>query len=137
MAQNHEYGGPLVGDKQQEHMDRYEEYNFDVLKTIGYYPGPYAAVVASLAALQHLTGKAKQAVMKWHSKQAPGNLISMEVIFDLLLEDIRLVIPDPMDIAAEVRATTATSVAMEIQKEIGQNRRIKISQVMRALNNAI
>jgi hypothetical protein len=39
-------------------MDRYEEYKFDVLKTIGYYPGPDPAVIASLAALQHLTGKA-------------------------------------------------------------------------------
>jgi hypothetical protein len=137
IAKKHEYGGPLVGEKQQEHMDRYEEYKFDVLKMIGYYPGPDAAVVASLAALQHLTGKVKQVVMKWHSKQAPGTLISMEVIFDLLLEDIRLVIPDPMDVAAEVRATTATSVAMEIQREIGQNRHVKISRVMRALNNAI
>jgi hypothetical protein len=67
-------------------MDRYEEYKFDVLKTIGYYPGRDAAVVVSLAALQHLTGNAKQPVMKWHSKQAPGTLINMEVIFDLLLE---------------------------------------------------
>jgi hypothetical protein len=41
-----------------------------------------------------------------------------------------------MDIAAEARATTATSVALEIKKEIGQHRRVKISQVMRALNNA-
>jgi hypothetical protein len=137
MAKKHVYSGPKVGEKQQEHMDRYDEYNFDVLKTIGYYPGPDAAVVASLAALQHLTGKAKQAVIIWRSKQAPGTLITMEVIFDPLLEDIRLVIPDPMDIAAEVRATTATTVAVEIQKELGQHRRVKISQVMRALNNDI
>jgi hypothetical protein len=121
MAKNHEYSGPQVGEKQQEYMDRDEEYKFDVLKTIGYYPGPDAAVVASLAALQHLTGKAKQAVVKWHSKQAPGTLMTMEVISDQLLEDILLVIPDPMDIAAEVRATTATSVAVEIQKELGQH----------------
>jgi hypothetical protein len=86
MAKNHEYSGLQVGEKQQEHMDRYEEYKFDVLKTIGYYPSPDPAVVASLAALQHLTGKAKQAVMKWHSKWAPGTLITMEVIVDLLLD---------------------------------------------------
>jgi hypothetical protein len=101
-CENHKYGGPLVGDKQQKHMDHYEEYKFDVIKTIWYSPGPDAAVVASLGDLQHLTGKAKQAVMKWHSKLAPSTLISMEVIFELLLDDIRLVIPDPMDTAAEV-----------------------------------
>jgi hypothetical protein len=49
MSKNHEYCGPQVGKKQ--HMDGYEEYKFDVTKTIGYYPGPDAAVVASLAAL--------------------------------------------------------------------------------------
>jgi hypothetical protein len=75
--------------------------------------------------------------MKWHAKQTPGTLITMEVTFELLQEDIRLVIADPMDIAAEVRATTATYVALKIQKEIGQHRRFKISQVMRSLNNAI
>jgi hypothetical protein len=58
-------------------MDRSKEYKFDVLKTIGFYPGPDPAVFASLAALLHLTGKAKQAVMKWHAKQAPGTLITM------------------------------------------------------------
>jgi hypothetical protein len=75
-------------------------------------------------------------VMKWNSRQPPGTFLSMEIIFGLLLDDIRLVIPDPMDIAAEVRATTATSVALDIQKEIGPNQRVRISQVMRGLNNA-
>jgi hypothetical protein len=44
---------------------------------------------------------------------------------------------DVMDIVAEVRATTAVTVAHAIQREVGPNGKVAIQQVMKGLTNAI
>jgi hypothetical protein len=84
-----------------------------------------------------LEGEAKLLVMKWTNLQPVGTLCSKEKIFSLLAEQCKLVEQDVMDIAAEVQATTAYTVALAIQGEVGPNGKVSIQQVMKGLTNAI
>ena len=62
---------------------------------------------------------------------------SKEKIFSLLKDQCKLVELDVMDIAAEVGATTAYTVALAIQREVGPSGKVFIQPVMKGLINAI
>jgi hypothetical protein len=90
-----------------------------------------------LCALAHLGGDAKHIIMNWTSLQPKVTLCRKDNIFELLAEQCKLVELDVMDIAAEVRATTAYTVSLAVQREVGPHGKCSIQQVMRGLTNAI
>jgi hypothetical protein len=73
----------------------------------------------------------------WTNLQTPETLCPMETIFSILADQCKLVELDAIDIAAEVRGTTAVTVSYAVQREVGPNGKVAIQQVMKGLNNAI
>jgi hypothetical protein len=47
----HTYTGPIVGNSQQEHMEKYEQYKRDVFKTIQFSLEPDPTIVAAMVAI--------------------------------------------------------------------------------------
>jgi hypothetical protein len=56
--------------------------------------GPDLEIVASLAALQHRILEAKHIVIRWCDEQPPGTMCSMNAIFDLLMDNIHVDVPE-------------------------------------------
>jgi hypothetical protein len=127
----------LKQGKNTKHLERFTEYMFDVHNTITQFKHSEELRLGHLCAISHLAGEAKLLVMKWTNIQPVGTLCPQEKILSLLAEQCKLVELDVMDIAAEVRATTAVTVAHAIQREVGPNGKVAIQQVMKGLTNAI
>jgi hypothetical protein len=133
---NKTYSGPISGERSTKHLEKFTEYKFDVMNAVTQFHHSDTLRLKYQCAIAHLSGDAKQLVMKWTNKNS-GTPCTMEKIFQLLAEQCKLVELDVMDIAAEVQATTAHTVSLAIQREIGPNVAVTIPQVMKGLNNAI
>jgi hypothetical protein len=135
MAKDQKYRGPVSGEKSTKHQKKLVNYMFNVESAITQFKHSEKDRLEHLCALAHLDGEAKDLVVDWTAKNK--RVCRMEMIFSLLTDQCKLVELDVMDIAAEVDATTAYTVALAIQREVGPSGKVAIQQVMKGLNNAI
>jgi hypothetical protein len=135
MAKDQKYHGTVSGEKSTKHQKKFNAFKFNVKTAIAQFKHSDTARLENMCALMHLDGDAKDLVVEWSIKN--GREANMARIFSLLEEQCKMVELDVMDIAAEVEATTAHTVAMAIQREVGPSGQVSIQTVMRGLNNAI
>jgi hypothetical protein len=135
MAKDQKYTGTINDEKSSQHQKRFDAYKFNVKTAINQFAHSDVERLKNMCALMHLDGDAKDLVVAWSTKN--GREASMARIFCILEEQCRMVELDVMDIAAEVEATTAHSVALAIMREAGHRGQVNIQPVMRGLTNAI
>jgi hypothetical protein len=85
---------PVVQNRLQINLERYESYKDEARKMMEFVPGPDPSAVASMAALQHLTRDASNVVLKLCTKHTLDELVSLDEVFDELCEKIHIVVPE-------------------------------------------
>jgi hypothetical protein len=120
LVKGHTYTGPLVGDSQQEHMEKYEQYKRDVFKTIQFSPGPNPTIVAAMIAIQYLTGNARKAVLKFCLQQPLEKMVSMNEVFDELGENVHIVVSEEYYLMLELLDHDLLAKRMLRRKDILQ-----------------
>jgi hypothetical protein len=94
IARERHYESPVVGDKLQDNVEKYERYKVDAIQKIQFIPGPDPAVVASMTALHYLTGNARKAVLKLCTRHPLDKLMSLDEVFDEVCDNIHIIVPE-------------------------------------------
>jgi hypothetical protein len=85
---------PLMQNRLQDNVERYERYKDEARKMMEFVPGPDPSAVATMAAQQHLTRDARNVVLKFCTKHTLDELVSLDEVFNELCEKIHIVVPE-------------------------------------------
>jgi hypothetical protein len=68
MAKLNAYSGPISGERSTKHLEKFTEFKFNVVNTVNQFTHSDTLRLKYQCAIAHLTGDAKQLIIKWSAK---------------------------------------------------------------------